>query len=1024
MSKFKNREDWDNPYIISRNKEKSHVRMMPLDSVDDTESTWFKSLNGLWKHHYVDKPSDRPLDFYKEDYDVREWASIEVPSNQEFKGFGIPIYTDTLYPTSIDMKKIPNISHDYNPVGSYKRSFQVDADWLERQVFISFEGVNSAFYLWINGKKVGYSQGSFTTAEFDISDYIVSGSNQVAVEVYKWCDGSYLEDQDMWRLSGIFRQVSLMARPKVEILDVYIHCEFDEDYNHAVLKCQVKLKNHSNLDARDLKLSTTINDQMKTLDSITVKKGQIKVLSYDIAITSPLKWTAETPHLYDVYFKLSGHGLVDIRMQKFGFREVKIENNQLYVNGVSIIIKGVNRHEFHPEFGHAVPYEILEKDIKLIKSNNINAIRTSHYPNVKAFYDLCDTYGLYVMDECNVETHGLRDKIPGSKPMWTLAVVDRMKRMVEQHKNHACIIFWSLGNESGYGDNFRYMKEAALKIDHTRPIHYEGDHVLDISDVFSMMYATVDDTVKIGKGQPLRVGLAEEGGRFGKRLTVKDYGDKPFIICEYAHNMGNGLGNFKEYVEAFKKYNRCIGGFIWDYVDQSIYKDGKWLYGGDFGDSPNSKNFCGNGLLAGDRSPHPAWYEVKKCYQEIEIEGLDLMTGKIQVQSTYSFKRLDAQMRWTLSSGEKQLTDQVLPISLLPGESSVYKLDYDLDADYQEAVYLTVSILLDETAYSKKGHEIAKDQFEVPVNIVARKSKPARTICSLEESEDLIELSNDFIRMSVSKRKAGITSLVYNDQELLRSALEPNFYRVPIDNECEGIGATFPKFNKSLIEKINYHMYGRYYRDVLNSLSLKSCHISNRNGTCKIDLDYKMKYFKSLSVSYTLTDNRVIVSMSGRPQQDLIRFGFTCGLKGDFNKVKWFGRGPHENYVDRKSSALIGLYESSVKDMTHDYLKPQENGNRCDVSYLELFSDDHKIKIFNDNKFSFSAWPYSFESLESATHIHELKNEDITTLNIDHVQRGLGGSLPAFLALMDKYKLKGKKKYAYSFTIELGGEIE
>lgn len=1013
---FKNREDWDNPYIISKNKEKSHVAMVPYDGDETYEGIWQSSLNGLWRFNYVEKPADRPINFYKEDYDVRSWDEIIVPSNQEFHGYGIPIYTNKLYPSSVDMKKIPKISHDFNPVGSYKRNFEIPENWLDRQVFIAFAGVNSAFYLWINGRKVGYSQGSFTTAEFDISDYIREGINQVACEVYRWCDGSYLEDQDMWRMSGIFRDVTLTARPKVEIFDIYTYTTFDETYTHAKLHLQVKTRSYKKTE-EPYTLTTEvagIKDQRPIL-----AEG---VTTFTLDIKSPLKWTAETPHLYDLKLTLNSDCLVDVRLQKIGFRVIEIKDSQLFVNGVSIKIKGVNRHEFHPEYGHALPLDVLEKDIQVIKANNINAIRTSHYPNVKAFYELCDKYGLYVMDECNLETHGLRPILPGSDSMWTMAVTDRMKRMVEQHKNHACIIFWSLGNEAGYGDNFRYMKQAALAIDKTRPIHYEGDHVLDISDVFSLMYATAEETVKIGKGESLKVGMGEEGNLLGSKLSHKDYGDKPFILCEYAHNMGNSFGNFKEYTDAFKTYDRCIGGFIWDFVDQSILvrEDGqeKWLYGGDFGDTPHSKNFCGNGILAGDRTPHPAWFEVHKCYEDIHIEAIDLKAGKIKLKNLYKFKSLKGiYMKWTIKSNGQLMTQGQIDLDLKPGQETVFDLPYDLpDSDSHHYVLDISCHLADRTIYADKDHLIARDQFFLPVDLIKLENNQD-VATSFNETKDNLLVSSDYLSVKISKERVSIESIVFKGQEMLRQPLKPNFYRVPIDNECEGIIATFPKFNETITNQINHHVYGRYWKDELSRFKLKSCQTSREPGGFRVDLAYQSKHLKDIKITYLIGLKDIQVTMAASAKKEMIRFGYTCELDPSFNQAKWFGRGPHEAYSDRKTSAFYDVYQMSVNDMVHDYLKPQENGNRTDVYWCEIRNKTHTIMIEDEKSFDFSLWPYDFESLERASHIHLLEKGGTSTLNIDHRQRGVGGSVPAFLYLMDDYKLK-KQRYAYKFTLK------
>jgi beta-galactosidase len=660
------REDWDNPSVIARNKEAARFGALPYsdgdESLDNRESFWKQSLNGIWKFHWVRKPADGPDGFHESAFDDSTWDDIEVPSNWEIEGYGIPIYSDMAYPHSVSTTNVPQISHEYNPVGSYRRSFDIPEQWRDRKVSILFSGVKSAFNLWINGQKVGYSQGSFTPAEFNITDFLVEGSNNVSVQVFRWSDGSYLEDQDMWRLSGIFREVFLTAAPSLEISDFFTHCDLDDEYQNARFAIETEIRNHRSEAVERVRVEVELREPdtgkslvVATSASFTSEGGGWERVDVSSDVPQPRKWTAETPDLYQVVIRLyEANRVTDVRTSQFGFRKIEIKNEQFYINGKSILINGVNRHDFHPEHGQAVPLDIIENDLKLMKANNINAVRTSHYPNPKQFYELCDQYGVYVMDECNVETHGLRTRIPGSNPMWTRAVVDRMERMVRLHRNHACIVFWSLGNEAGYGDNFKRMKEAALRIDHTRPIHYEGDHVLDTSDVFSMMYATVGNVNKIGQKKAARVGLGEEPFMIGRKLAASQYTGKPFIQCEYAHNGGNSLGNFREYIEAFERYDNCIGGFVWVFADQSILRRGKngekiWTYGGDFGDEPNSGNFCGNGILAADRTPKPALYEVKHGYQSIKTAPKDLPQGIIEVSNDYRFRTLDwVNLEWEL----------------------------------------------------------------------------------------------------------------------------------------------------------------------------------------------------------------------------------------------------------------------------------------------------------------------------------------------------------------------------------------
>ena len=565
--------EWEDPEIIGYRKEAARCTSIPFPdrktALKNEGSPFVQDLNGPWKFRWSPNPGERPRHFFRPDHDVAGWDEIEVPSNMEIKGYGIPYYRNFGHTYSLSKLCIPRISHSDNPVGSYRREFVVPDEWKDREIFIHFAGVKSAFYLWVNGKYAGYSQGSMTPAEFKIGPFLEEGINVVAVEVYKWSDGSYLEDQDMWRLSGIFRDVFLMAVPRLAIRDFYIRSDLDEHYEDAVINVTTRIINYDGKDATDYRLEVILLDEegyfvereVLAETEIDVKAGSESSFVLESPVKNPRKWSAEIPNLYQVILGLKGSSgeIVDIRRCYFGFRKIEIDAGCFLINGKPIKIRGVNRHEFHPLHGHAVPLEITEQDIRLIKANNINAIRTCHYPNSPGFYDLCDRYGIYVIDEADLETHGLRFRIPGSNPRWTEACVDRMVRMVERDKNHPSVIIWSLGNEAGYGDNFRKMKEAALRVDLTRPVHYEGDHVLDISDIFSMMYAPPRLVDRVGRGKTVIAGLPEGNNPLGRVVREWQYRDKPFLLCEYAHCMGNSLGNFQEYMDLFEKYPRCMG---------------------------------------------------------------------------------------------------------------------------------------------------------------------------------------------------------------------------------------------------------------------------------------------------------------------------------------------------------------------------------------------------------------------------------------------------------------------------------
>ncbi|MFX0138718.1 MAG: glycoside hydrolase family 2 TIM barrel-domain containing protein, partial [Candidatus Hodarchaeota archaeon] len=679
------RLDWENAEMIGQNKEPAHNTLIPYVDVESAlegireDSIYCKTLNGNWKFHWVRKPTDRPIEFYKIDYDIKEWDEIPVPSNWQMHGYGIPIYLNIRYPHSIRKKNIPNIDHEYNPVGSFRTEFTIPEEWRGRGIFIHFDGVKSAFYIWVNGEKVGYSQGSMTPAEFNITNYLQKGTNILAVECYRWSDSSYLEDQDMWRLSGIYRDVYLFSVPKVHIKDFFAYSIFDEKYEDAIFKIRVKVRNYGSINVDNVKVEISLLDDEKNFigseilmsDIISIDVNTEKTIEMQIKIEKPNKWSEEMPNLYDLILKLrdSKADIIEVEHCKFGFRQVEIKDDGgFYINGQSIKFKGVNRHEHDPDHGRAVPYSRMLQDIKLLKQNNINAVRTSHYPNHPKWYELCDKYGLYIIDECNLESHGLRDILPKSDPQWTNACVARMVSMVERDKNHPCIIMWSLGNEAGMGDNFKRMKEAALKIDSTRPIHYEQDFENEISDVLSYMYYPSYILDKLIRNKKY--------GFYGKTKKLKEGIVKPYMLCEYAHAMGNSLGNFQEYWEVFEKYPNAIGGFIWDFVDQGLRKkseDGKefWGYGGDFGDPHNDNNYCINGIVLPDRTPNPALHEVKKVYQNINVIPIDLIKGKVRIFNNYNFKLLNfADVRWEITANGKKIQEgKIERINMNPKDS-------------------------------------------------------------------------------------------------------------------------------------------------------------------------------------------------------------------------------------------------------------------------------------------------------------------------------------------------------------------
>ncbi|MBN1329646.1 MAG: DUF4981 domain-containing protein [Candidatus Heimdallarchaeota archaeon] len=1033
--------DWENCEIIGINKEPAHCIFIPLASVDfalneePENSPFYLSLNGLWKFNWAKKPSERSINFYEVDFDVSKWSNIEVPSNWEMKGYDIPIYTNIRYPYSLSLVKIeiPKIDHENNPVGSYRTEFEYDTEKdNHREVFIHFAGVKSAFYVWVNGKKVGYSQGSMTPAEFNITPFVKNGNNILAVEVYRWSDGSYLEDQDMWRLSGIFRDVFIYTAPKIHIRDFYVYCELDNNYTDAILKSKIKIRNNDRQIAMTHKVEIELYDEnheivpteSKLYKTFNLGTESEILIELESKIINPHKWTAEIPYLYDyiVILRDDNNKILEVAHNKFGFRQVEIKNSQILINGQSIKIKGVNRHEHHQDEGNAIPFETMELDIKLMKKYNINAVRTSHYPNHPKFYQLCDKYGLYIMDEANIESHGLRNIIPASDPNWTNSCLDRIVNMVERDKNHPSVIFWSLGNEAGFGDNFRKMKEVALSIDKTRPIHYEGDHRVEIVDVFSTMYST--PAVLETSGQLKRT----RPDWFAPKISPRVYKDKPRILCEYAHAMGNSLGNFQKYIDIFEKYDNCVGGFIWDFVDQGIRRTTDsgidyWLYGGDFGDQPNDGNFCCNGIFLPNRQPNPSAFEVKKCYQNIKVLPIDLEKGQIIIYNKYHFISLDfVYLEWELSAdGDVIQKDIISEIIINPQESKIITIPIQepkIQA-YNEYLLKISFKLKEDMLWANKDYTIAWDQYSILFKSQDPLILKIDTLPEIkyEALEDSIKVANSKVSYEISKKSGRIKSIIYEGREFIAMPITPNFWRAPIDNDL-GIFNFAPKF---LLPFLKHRLYKWRYAN--KRQKLVNIFIEQLNPyIVRVKTKSRILYgLSSMVITYTIFGNGDMqIDFRFYPRASMIRMGMQLAIPSDFNQASWYGRGPIETQFDRKSGAAVGVYNFKVEDMVHNYVRPQENGNRTDVRWATLKNDTGfglLVKATRNSLLNFSVWPYSMSDLENAKHINELPKRDFVTVNIDYKQRGVGGDWPAIARTHPEYKLKKGKKYFDSYRL-------
>ena len=997
--------DWENPKVVERNKELAHATLVPYADVktalagERSKSPWFLLLNGDWKFSLAPNPELAPKDFYKEDFDVEGWDTIPVPINWQMLGYDKPIYTNIQYPFPADPPRVP---HDYNPVGSYRKNFQIPDAWKERQIFLVFEGVDSAFYLWINGEMVGYSQDSRLPAEFNITPYVRSGENTLAAQVYRWSDGSYLEDQDMWRLSGIYRDVYLFCTPNVHIRDFFVRTELDRKYMDAALKVRIKIRNYLsnyiegyNLEINlfDAKSRPVFNEAFRyTVEKI--KARDEVAFDFELKVDNPKKWSAEYPYLYSLLITLKDDegDILEVESCKVGFRQVEVKDGQILVNGVPVLLKGVNRHEHDDVRGKAVTVESMIADVKLMKQFNFNAVRTSHYPNDPVWYDLCDRYGIYVINEANIECNGLANfegtvfrREPANDPEWLNAFTERCVRMVERDKNHPCVIIWSLGNESGYGPNHDAAAGWTHGYDPTRLVHYEGTirvpgEVSPIVDVISIMYPTLDRLIE---------------------LAENPNDNRPVIICEYAHSMGNSTGNLKEYWETIRKYKRLRGGFIWDWVDQGIRRktdEGEewWAYGGDFGDEPNDLNFCINGLIWPDRKPHPAMWECKKIFQPVEVEAVDLCAGKVKIINRYDFSDLsELDILWELSADGEILERGQLPkLNTQAGGSQIVTVPFTMPELKPGSEYwLTLRFKLsNDTIWAEKGHEVAWSQFRMPFDVPAGpvlkvEDMPA---VKLKESPKKVMISGVKFNLIFDKEKAHIISFNYMGSELMKSGPSLNVWRAPTDNDAAiiavGMAVGWRKFGLDRIE----HKIKSVEVDQIGPQVVR---IRVASNACAPDVaeGFDCRYTYTVYGSGDIIIDTDIVPSDKLPP--LPRIGLQFCIPGDYNTFTWYGRGPHENYCDRKEGAPVGVYSGTVDDQYVPYIKPQENGNKTDMRWVSL-TDKNGIGLLAVGipLLEVSAHHFTTEDLTRAKHTFELKRREDITLNLDYKQSGLGGA--------------------------------
>ena len=966
--------DWENPAVLGINKLPYHATLQ-LPS-KEKECKEIVSLDGQWLFHWSRNPEERPVDFYKEDFDVSQWGTITVPGNWQTQGYGTPIYININYPF---VRNRPSVTSEppkdwtayenRNPVGSYVTFFDVTKEMLSKNLILHFGGVHSAFYLWINGQKVGYSQNSMSPAEFDVTKYLRAGKNRLAVEVYRWSDGSYLEDQDMWRLSGIFRPVQLWVRPLVHISDYHVTAEPNSDYSKATVRATVSLCNTGRKKAKNLQVALKISQRdgsfVTSVGDVTKEPSLCDTTTVELTCTieKPLLWSAEKPNLYPFSIELQDRKGKTIEHFDYhlGVKKVEVIGEVFKINGKNVKLRGVNRHDHHPKTGRYVDDATYEEDIRLMKQANINFLRTSHYPDREYLYELCDRWGIYVMDEANHETHGYgyANQVMGEDLSFQKAHVDRAEALVKRDFNHPSVILWSLGNEGGVGPNIEAMYNKIRELDTTRPPFYDSDR--RYSAIWDDSYLYPADL----------------------RKNAEAVKDKPFMMREYAHAMGNSCGNLQEYWDVIYADSSICGAAIWDWVDQGLYPmdNGKlridnypssiinypFFYGGDFGDKPNDGPFCINGLIGPDRKPHPHYYEVQYVYQPLQfVRDAD---GTIRTINRDCF------------------TD--------PSEYEIIRdtIEYD-----DETVLNVYARLRHDTPWAPKGFVVAREQFVLQPSQFFLAFAGRDTVA--EETDEGFVAPTENGSITISKTGA-LTSWIVNGKEMLQAPLEPYFWKPENDNQSAA----------------HFAERTAVWKDAADKRTIKSIRVEGRQVIAEMSLPVGA----DLRLTYDLkADGRIMVDMDYQPTATNIplmpKFGMRMRLPADYTQIKYYGRGPWENYPDRKRSAFLGEYEMPLSDYETEYIHPQDNGNRCDIRWFEIGN----IRIDGWQPLCIRAWDYGEEDLENARHPQDIPRGRFVNLNIDLDIHGVGGADTWGKRTLPQYTIDGNQPHHYAFIISLG----
>ncbi len=1032
-----------NHKVFGVNKEGGHATLFPFANEaealrgDRAVSPWFQSLNGLWKFNWVRSPKDRPTDFYREDFDDSGWRYFPVPANWEVHGLDYPIYLDEKYPFDTQWPKVPE---DYNPVGTYRRTFNVPEAWMDRQVFIQFGAVKSALYVWVNGQGVGFSEDSKLPAEFDLTPYLRAGENTIAIQVFRWSDASYVESQDMLRLSGIEREVFLYALPKVHLWDFFVKPHLDENYRHAWLEVEFAVRNfYNSLKVKDFltnnysskiegyRVEVEMLDEKRNFKPVFKKEypidftGAFLGKADTVHLQNPRLWTAETPELYTLLLKLydADNQLIEVITDRIGIRTVEVKNGQLLVNGQAIYIRGVDRHETHPLTGHVIDRELMMQDIRLMKQHNINAVRSSHYPNHPDWYDLCDEYGLYVIDEANIESHPLansEDTQIGNEMSWLPAHLDRTRRMFQRDKNHPSIIIWSLGNEAGHGKVFEETYDWLKAADPTRPVQYEPAEEERYTDIFCPMYPPIEKLVKYAETNPSR----------------------PAIMIEYCHAMGNSVGNLQDYWDAIERYPALQGGFIWDWVDQSLEYTNElgvkyFAYGHDYHpDLPTDGNFLNNGLVNPWRQPHPHIYEVKKVYAPVKFSAVDVEKGEFEIFNKNFFKNLnELNVNWLVREDGIEIASGSLgALAVEAQQRKVFNLDLSgVQFKPGKEYFLKISAVTNrEVPLLPIGHEVAWEQFRLPVS-----SEPEPVFSTEVFGENSVtttpaafEISGKNFTLRFDRGKGMPSHFSFKNKTLLDSPAKLNFWRPPTDNDL-GNGM---------------QEWAAVWKNAGEMATVKKFEIMEQTAQ-KIVLQAQLNLptvEAECLLRYTVLPNGILeVDCQFTPGKTdlpkMPRLGMQFRLPEEFQFMEWYGRGPHETYQDRQTSGEIAVWKGTVWEQMHRYSRPQETGNKTDVRWMLLRNLDGlglRAEAVSE-PLSMSAWQLAMEDLdfvagekgsESASglvpvtskHGADLFPRNFITWNVDFKQMGVGGDTSWGRLVHEEYTLP-VQGYRYGFRV-------